>query len=366
MKELNIAATIAKKRKEKKITQEELANYMGVSKASVSKWETGQSYPDVTFLPQLATYFNISIDTLMGYSPQMTKEDIAKLYFKLSKDFTQKPFEDVIAECDNIIKKYYACFPLLTQMVTLLINHHMLSPDKKRQAEILEQSVSLCEHITAESDDIRILNQIMHAQVTCHQFLQQPEKSLALLGEAVYPMIPNTEMMASAYFQLGNTKKADEATQAAMYQHLLAFVGATPMYMSLHSNDLERMETALQRAIIVSDTFQLDNLHPNTTANLYHSAAYIYCTLQKKEEAIVMLTRYEKVCTHFFPYKLREDDFFDNIASWFAEFDLGPNAPRDDKFIKESFVNGIVENPVFDILKDDIRFKNIVKNLKKV
>ena len=51
-------------RKAKGITQEELAQFMGVSKAAVSKWETGQSYPDITYLPQLAAYFNISVDEL--------------------------------------------------------------------------------------------------------------------------------------------------------------------------------------------------------------------------------------------------------------------------------------------------------------
>ena len=76
MKEINIAKVLVKKRKEKGITQDELANYIGVSKASVSKWETEQSYPDVTFLPQLAAYFNISIDELMDYKPQMAKEEV--------------------------------------------------------------------------------------------------------------------------------------------------------------------------------------------------------------------------------------------------------------------------------------------------
>ena len=62
MKELNIAKVIVENRRKKGLTQDELAAYMGVSKASVSKWETGQCYPDITFLPILATYFNISIE----------------------------------------------------------------------------------------------------------------------------------------------------------------------------------------------------------------------------------------------------------------------------------------------------------------
>ena len=61
MKEINIAQVIINKRREKGITQGELASYIGVSKASVSKWETRQSYPDVTFLP-----LNSLVKTLMN------------------------------------------------------------------------------------------------------------------------------------------------------------------------------------------------------------------------------------------------------------------------------------------------------------
>lgn len=43
MKELNIGQVITRYRRQKGVTQEELASYMGVSKASVSKWETGVS-----------------------------------------------------------------------------------------------------------------------------------------------------------------------------------------------------------------------------------------------------------------------------------------------------------------------------------
>ena len=44
MKEINIARTIITKRKEKGLTQDELASYIGVSKAAVSKWEIGVSH----------------------------------------------------------------------------------------------------------------------------------------------------------------------------------------------------------------------------------------------------------------------------------------------------------------------------------
>lgn len=41
------------------------------------------SFPDITLLPKLATYFNVSIDELIGYEPQLTREQIKELYSQL-------------------------------------------------------------------------------------------------------------------------------------------------------------------------------------------------------------------------------------------------------------------------------------------
>ena len=50
----------------KNLTQEEISNYLNVTPQSVSKWERGESYPDITFLPALANIFETSIDILIG------------------------------------------------------------------------------------------------------------------------------------------------------------------------------------------------------------------------------------------------------------------------------------------------------------
>ena len=123
MREINIARIILQKRREKALTQDDLAQYMGVSKASVSKWETGQSYPDITFLPKLAAFFNISIDDLLGYEPQMSQGEIRRLYQTLAVGFGQRPFAEVLAECRENVTKYYACFPLLLYIGALLLNY---------------------------------------------------------------------------------------------------------------------------------------------------------------------------------------------------------------------------------------------------
>ena len=76
MEILNFSKNLSNLRKERKITQENLANYLGVTKAAVSKWELNQSYPDITLLPIIASYFNISIDELLGYEPFMKDDEV--------------------------------------------------------------------------------------------------------------------------------------------------------------------------------------------------------------------------------------------------------------------------------------------------
>lgn len=57
---------IARLRREKGTTQEELARYLGVTYQAVSKWETSASYPDITMLPNIAEYFQTTVDAVLG------------------------------------------------------------------------------------------------------------------------------------------------------------------------------------------------------------------------------------------------------------------------------------------------------------
>lgn len=73
---IKLAENLQLLRKEKGLTQEALAEVFGVTAQSVSKWELGLSCPDITILPELAEYYHVSIDELMGYKPSSTINDI--------------------------------------------------------------------------------------------------------------------------------------------------------------------------------------------------------------------------------------------------------------------------------------------------
>lgn len=73
---INLSENIKKLRLEKGITQETLAEFLGVTFQSVSRWERGESYPDITLLPLIAGYFGTTTDELLGVNKTHNEEKI--------------------------------------------------------------------------------------------------------------------------------------------------------------------------------------------------------------------------------------------------------------------------------------------------
>jgi len=77
---LNIGTIIRDRRRAMDMTQEQLAERLGVTCQSVSRWENGMTYPDIEFLPLLADLFGITLDELMGHTKTAMEQRLAKLW----------------------------------------------------------------------------------------------------------------------------------------------------------------------------------------------------------------------------------------------------------------------------------------------
>lgn len=365
MKEINIGKVLVKKRREKGLTQEDLANYIGVSKASVSKWETEQSYPDITLLPLLATYFNLSIDDLMDYQPQMTTEDISKLYRRLSSDFTAKPLDSVLGECRQIIKKYYSCFPLLLQMGILLLNHVELLKGALESAALIEEARNLFIRVKAEGDDVSLAKKALYMEAYCNLAVGDANAVLDLLDGSIEPAMPPEVLMASAYQMRGQVEDAAGVLQIGIYQSLVVLFNFFPAYLRLCTADAAKFEEVLRRALDIAELFDMRHLHPGVLIGTYIVAAQGYLAQNNHDRALDMLQQYTDIVTDdIYPMKLHGDEFFDKLDQWLIRLDFGQDLPRDDKTIKRSMCTVVVENPGFSVLADNHRFKNIVARLQ--
>lgn len=366
MKEINIAKVLVTKRREKGVTQDELANYIGVSKASVSKWETGQSYPDVTFLPLLAAYFDITIDELMDYQPQMPKENIRKQYQRLSADFAAKPFHAVLEDLRQIIKKYYSCYPLLLQMGILMVNHLELVGAREEQAELIAEAKALFVRVREESGDVPLVRQAHYLEALCCLSEGDANGVLERLGSTSAPVMPPETLLAAAYQMKGLPEEAKAVLQAGIYQSVVLLFNYLPAYMMLCANEPPEFQEALRRALSVSQAFDIKHLHPGVLVALYLSAAQGYVMQGNPEKAADMLGQYADIVTSdIYPLRLKGDGFFSHLDEWLEQLDLGTGLPRDEKTIRRSMADAVVLNPAFTALADDPKFQGILDRLKE-
>ena len=365
MQSIQIGPNISRLRKEKKITQEELAEYLGVSKPAVSKWESGQSYPDILLLPIIASYFDKTVDDLLGYQPQMIAEDIKNLYIELADAFAVEPFDSVYQRCREIIKKYYSCWNLLFAMGELLVNHAQRAGDPTKISSIYEEAAAVFERVEQESHDAGLARSALSMRAYCFLVLQRPVDAIDLLeGIKETPLTPGP-LLAKAYAMKGDTGKAKDALQKQLYQNVLMLFGTFPDMIGLYTDDPNKMDACLKKALDFEKIFDLEKLHPASCFSFYLIAASAYCSIGKSDQTLDLLEAYMYLATQksVFPLTLKGNDFFDRLEPYFASLNLGTKPPRSEVLIRRDIVSAVTRNPAFEALRENKRFQQIVNRL---
>ncbi len=98
---MSFAENLKQLRKEKQLSQEELADILDVSRQAISKWEQGMGYPEVEKLLLLSSKLNISLDSLMA--TEITQEFNTKKQNATGKITITSPIERVIATCHKVV-----------------------------------------------------------------------------------------------------------------------------------------------------------------------------------------------------------------------------------------------------------------------
>ena len=110
---MQIGQIIRKYRKSKNMTQEEMAERLGVTAPAVNKWERGNSLPDITLLAPIARLLGISLDTLLTFQGDLTDREVNELIVVLNGKLKTEGFEDAFPSPKKQIEHYNDCQHLL-------------------------------------------------------------------------------------------------------------------------------------------------------------------------------------------------------------------------------------------------------------
>ncbi|MCL2532168.1 MAG: helix-turn-helix transcriptional regulator [Oscillospiraceae bacterium] len=146
---MNIGKNLRRLRRQRDLTQDELAKFLGLSFQAVSKWECGDCYPDITFLPILSNFFGVTVDELLGMNELRDNTEIEKTLeasYALAADGKSAQRIDMMREA---VKRYPASHALWFELARALtfifhIDAEALQRNQKEAAEIFERILERC------------------------------------------------------------------------------------------------------------------------------------------------------------------------------------------------------------------------------
>ncbi len=142
---LELGENMRRLRLQKGVTQEKMAEVMGVSAQAVSRWETCAAYPDIELLPRLAGYFGVTVDALMG-AGGVRREEMTGRAYTLARE---GKMDEAIALCREGLERFPGDSGLTMALCETLARQE--SPDKAREAVRLGEKVLRQGDITAKA-----------------------------------------------------------------------------------------------------------------------------------------------------------------------------------------------------------------------
>ncbi|MBE6810800.1 MAG: helix-turn-helix transcriptional regulator [Ruminococcaceae bacterium] len=177
---MQIGMIIKKLRKEKNITQEQLAEYLGISSRAISQWECGKTMPDISQLPIIANIFNVTTDYLLGVNINMQTEKIDTIVNQALK-------ERIVGNCTKAsqilregIKKYPNSHKIMCELMQCIWRVRDLPENKNNYQTLTEEIIIWGEKILNESTDTNIRNHAIQLLCFTYPNVNQTDKAVEL------------------------------------------------------------------------------------------------------------------------------------------------------------------------------------------
>ena len=212
-------------RLEKNLTQEKLADFLGVSFQSISKWERGDTYPDITMLPSIASFFNVSVDELLGVDKAKEEEDIKRLLEEHDNFTDNKLIKESIY---NLKEKYPNDFRVQLRYMGYLINFDDAIQNTKKIESLYQNIQNNC-----TKDSIRICAKRFYIHYL--ELLTRDENSDVTFEdcEAIINEMPRMRDGREMYFNCypENHPKRDELIQEAIEEEVFLLDNTISRYI---------------------------------------------------------------------------------------------------------------------------------------
>lgn len=255
---MKLCDIIRQKRLEKGLTQEQVANLLGVSTPAVNKWEKDVSYPDITLLPPLARLLGTDLNTLLSFQEDLTPQQVGLFLNELCEVAASDGIQAAFDRADEKLREFPTCDLLLLN--TALTLDGLASMDaEESNASSYRQATEQLYRRAADSKEPAITNQAKALLVGRHMERHEWDSAQTLLDTLPdEPLYDKKQLQASLYTVQERWGDAALITERKLLAELTSLQSdlLTLMELAVQEEDLpraERMETAIQKMVQIFD-----------------------------------------------------------------------------------------------------------------
>ena len=262
---LQIGEKIKTLRKQKNISQEVFAGYLGVTFQAVSKWENGITLPDVTLIPAIASFFGVSTDELFDFN----RFEAEKQVEKICHEAYEYRFTDP-ARSEKILREGLQRFP----GNDIILNNLLYTMD---YSDRFDEVITLCKSLMESTKDDSVKYDATRILATCYK-----ENGYESLVKPTLEIIP--EIYFTKLGLMATLLEGEDAYEAAQKQKnlsaedLIDMLIITGRYL-LMQGEREKGLSQLRIAKAVSEAFAEDFVE----SKWFKATVYEYTAAQRAE-----------------------------------------------------------------------------------
>ncbi|MDO4273143.1 MAG: helix-turn-helix transcriptional regulator [Eubacteriales bacterium] len=262
---MTIGDTIRKFRREKQLTQEEMARRLGVSTPAVNKWENGVSYPDIMLVAPIARLLGISTDELLSYEGNLTPAEEQQIIAGIFDKFKTTDYQQVYLEAMAAVKKYPGNDSLILQLAQILDTYRgILGVENPRKYD--EDIIGLYAQVLDSSEPVLVQQALLFL---FYHYLNTEDYEKAQEYLSRMPKLINSGMQSPKVLQAVLSRRQGKREEAyRLYEELLySSYTEAGLYLSSLCNmyqedgEKEKVEKFTKLRVTLAEQFDMGAYH---------------------------------------------------------------------------------------------------------
>ncbi|MBE6560961.1 MAG: helix-turn-helix transcriptional regulator [Ruminococcaceae bacterium] len=350
---MNIGKIIRTRRREKDMTQEVLAEMLGVSVSAVSLWESGKTMPDIALIPAICSVLELSADTLLEVDLEKKTAEIEKIREDASKYGRRGYTQDALTVIDEGLKKYPDSVKLLLDAMHYRYNLGETDTVIEIGEKLLEKGVSFPDRGSV-------------IQILCYKYRDKNPQRAEQLLEETNSLYVSREMIAKNAYTGDKQLDAMQGIIPTALDMLLS--GIT---MNVEKDSGERRYTREESALAQEKAIAIVHLiFDEGDFGFYHcrmeraemSLAYYYADRRDAEKTLGHLRRAAHHAIEFVKFAAYGEDEYVNTSLVLRGYKSGGFSTTGSENQASMVRNGMAQKR-YDFVRDTDAFREILASL---